>query len=145
MTANDLKAPAFYLAGVAARKAMGGHIESLSLEYPSAVLIDAQCESAKWLREFQFGKRKLAERELRPLLCGAIARRRGASHSEQWNAGLAPLENATPLFDVASDMAAFVKERWIRIKLIANTLATDKVLSKTQLQWILYEPEHAAA
>ncbi len=34
---NDLKAPAYYLAGVAARNAMGGKVESLSLEFPNAV------------------------------------------------------------------------------------------------------------
>jgi len=142
---NDLKAPAYYLAGVAARNAMGGKVESLSLEFPNAVLIDARCNSVKWLREYTLGNRKAAERELRPLLCGAIARRRGASHCLQWNDALAPLENAPLLFNVAGDMVAFVKENWIKIKLIANTLVTDKVLSQAQLRWILYAPEHAAA
>ncbi len=58
---------------------------------------------------------------------------------------MAPLENAPLLFNVAGDMVAFVKENWIKIKLIANTLVTDKVLSQAQLRWILYAPEHAAA
>jgi hypothetical protein len=141
MSIPDRNAAAYYLAGLAVHRAAHGDLHALSVENPATILADAKSESERWVGIFLSGRerRAAAEPVLKGLLCGAIARRKaGASaRSGEWHTALASLETSPALFKLAGELQNFVRANWLRIKLVANTLAVDRVLTSRQLAWIL--------
>jgi hypothetical protein len=70
--------------------------------------------------------------------CGAIARRRFGDKDIHWDNTLQRLETSRSLFPLSAEAQKFCRGLTLtRIRLLANTLAIDKVVPERQLEWIL--------
>ena len=145
---SDFHSPAYYIAGRSVLAFKSGEVSDLTVEDPDAVLADVSKDIERAFSEFPTAETSQQQRDAcMAVLVVAMSQRQGAALSAEWN------RLTTPLFQflaaahrVNRESRQFIIDEWALIKRLGSTLASEKKLSASQVQWSLdSEPQGRVA